>query len=165
MEYSLFAREIEQDISSHVLRTCRELGIAVVCYSPLARGLLTGRYSSPDRLSENGDKRGQLFPWFQPDNFAKNASIINHLKAIADNKGCTLSQLALAWLLHQGPDIIPNPGTKSIKYLEQNVDALAVKLTEEEAIGIRSFLDCNEIAGYRSTSGSEYFAYVTTKSE
>lgn len=79
-------------------------------------------------------------------------------------KGCTPSQLALAWLLHQGPDINPNPGTKSIKYLEQNVDALAIELTEEP-IGIRKFLENNELAGYRSTAGSKYFAYVTTKTE
>ena len=165
MEYSPFVRDIEQESSTHVLQTCRELGIAVVCYSPLARGLLTGRYSTPESLSGDGDKRSQWFPWFQPENFSKNASIVNQFKAFADKKGCTPSQLALAWLLHQGPDIIPNPGTKSIKYLEENVDALAIKLTEDETIGIRKFLESNEIAGYRSTPGSEYFAYVTTKTE
>jgi aryl-alcohol dehydrogenase-like predicted oxidoreductase len=165
MEYSPFMRDIEQESSSHVLQTCRELGIAVVCYSPLGRGLLTARFSSPESLSDDSDKRVQWFPWFQPENFAKNASIVNQFKSFADKKGCTLSQLALAWLLHQGPDIIPNPGTKSIKYLEENVAALSVKLTEEETIGIRKFLESNELSGYRSTPGSEYFAYVTTKAE
>ncbi|KAF3388000.1 Aldo-keto reductase yakc [NADP] [Talaromyces pinophilus] len=165
MEYSPFVRDIEQESSSQVLQTCRELGIAVVCYSPLARGLLTGRYTTPESLSDNGDQRGRWFPWFQPENFSKNVSIVNQFKTFADKKGCTPSQLALAWLLHQGPDIIPNPGTKSIKYLEQNVDALAIELTEEETIGIRKFLENNELAGYRSTAGSEHFAYVTTKTE
>lgn len=163
MEYSPFARDIEQESSSNVLQTCRELGIAVVCYSPLARGLLTGRYSTPESLSDNGDKRGQFFPWFQPENFSKNFSIVKQFKAFADRKGCTPSQLALAWLLHQGADIIPNPGTKSIKYLEENVAALAIKLTQDETIAIRKFLESNEVAGYRSTPGSENFAYVTTK--
>lgn len=163
LEYSPFVRDIEQESSSHVLQTCRELGIAVVCFSPLARGLLTGK-CTPESLSDS-DIRAKWFPWFQPENFSKNFSIVNQFKAFADQKGCTPSQLALAWLLHQGPDIIPNPGTKSIKYLEENVAALGVKLTPDETIGIRAFVENNDVVGYRSTPGSEYFAYVTTKTE
>ncbi|EED12136.1 aldo/keto reductase, putative [Talaromyces stipitatus ATCC 10500] len=165
MEYSPFVRDIEGESSTHVLQTCRELGIAVVCYSPLGRGLLTGRFSTQDSLSAEGDIRAKYFPWFNEENFSRNVSIINRFNEFAHRKRCTPSQLAISWLLHQGPDIIPNPRTKSIKYLEDNVGALAVKLTEDEMVEIRTFLESNQIAGYRSTAGSENFAYVTTKAE
>ncbi|MDF2690775.1 MAG: aldo/keto reductase [Gammaproteobacteria bacterium] len=122
-EYSLWRREPEVD---GVLATCRKLGIAFVPYSPLGRGFLTGAVK-PDTL-EKGDFRTAL-PRFQGENLAHNMKIVDAVKALAAEKGCTPAQLALAWVMAQGNDIVPIPGTKRVKYLEDNLGALKVNLT------------------------------------
>lgn len=146
IEYSPFALDIESpDIQ--LLRTCRELGVAVVSYSPLGRGMLTGQYKSPDDFEE-GDFR-RMAPRFSAENFPKNLKLVDELSAIAKKKGCTTGQLTLAWLLAQGDDIFPIPGTKKIKYLEENLGSLDVKLTPEDVEQIRKKIEAAEVSGGR----------------
>lgn len=130
-----------------LLRTCRELGVATVAYSPLGRGMLTGAYKSRADFEE-GDFR-LYSPRFSEENFPKNLKLVDDIQAIADKKKCTAGQLTLAWLLAQGEDIIPIPGTKKIKYLEENVDALNVKLTAAENAAIRKAAEEAEVQGER----------------
>ena len=146
IEYSPFTTDIESP-SINLLKTCRELGVATVAYSPLGRGMLTGAYKSPNDFEE-GDFR-RLSPRFSEENFPKNLKLVDEIGAIAKKKGCTPSQLTLAWLMCQGADIIPIPGTKKIKYLEENMRALEVKLTEEEEREIRKVVDAAEVHGDR----------------
>jgi aryl-alcohol dehydrogenase-like predicted oxidoreductase len=125
-EYSLWTRDVEAEI----LPTCRELGIGFVPYSPLGRGFLSGRFSSPDDL-DAGDFR-RHGPRFTGDNLEANLQLAAKVAEIAESKGCTPAQLALAWVLAQGDDIVPIPGTKRREYLEQNAAALDVELTAED---------------------------------
>ena len=125
-EYSLWTRDPEAE----VLPTCRELGIGFVAYSPLGRGFLTGRIRRADELGED-DFRRQT-PRFQEEHFARNLELLERLERLAARKGCKPSQLALAWLLAQGPDIVPIPGTKRRSYLEENAAALDVELTADD---------------------------------
>ncbi len=125
-EYSLWSRDVEDE----VLPVCRELGIGFVPYSPLGRGFLTGQIRSFDDLAEDDFRR--FSPRFQGDNFQKNLDLVDRIREIAAEKNCAPSQLALAWLLAQGEDIVPIPGTKKSKYLIENVGAVDVKLTTEE---------------------------------
>ncbi len=125
-EYSLWTRDPEAE----VLPTCRELGIGFVAYSPLGRGFLTGRIRRADELGED-DFRRQT-PRFQEEHFARNLELLDRLERLAARKGCKPSQLALAWLLAQGPDIVPIPGTKRRSYLEENAAALDVELTADD---------------------------------
>ncbi|KAF3942207.1 hypothetical protein ABW19_dt0210402 [Dactylella cylindrospora] len=129
LEYSPFAIDIEQP-ERNILSTCRELGITVVAYSPLGRGFLTGRYRTPDDF-EPGDFR-TFAPRFSKENFPKNLELVDRVKAIADKKGITAGQATLAWVMAQGEDIIPIPGTTRIEALKENLGALKVELTEEE---------------------------------
>ena len=146
IEYSPFTIDIESpDIA--LLKTCRELGVAIVAYSPLGRGMLTGAYKSPADFEE-GDFR-KAAPRFSEDNFAKNLKLVDEINELAKNKGCTPGQLTLAWLLAQGDDIIPIPGTKKIKYLEENMAALNVKLTSSEKLEIRKAVESAEVHGER----------------
>lgn len=126
-EYSLWSRDPEDEI----LPTCRELGIGFVAYSPLGRGFLTGRIKSPRDLPE-GDVRPLFFPRFQGENLEHNLGLVRQLEAMAAEKGCRPAQLALAWVLAQGSDIVPIPGTKRRAYLEENVAAMNVQLTAED---------------------------------
>ena len=125
-EYSLWSRDPEAE----VLPTLRELGIGFVAYSPLGRGFLTGRFRSPDAFEE-GDFRAN-HPRFQGENFQRNLDLVERVKAIADERGCTPGQLALAWVLRRGDDIVPIPGTKQVRYLEENAGGLDVELTDED---------------------------------
>lgn len=125
-EYSLWERGVEQEI----LPACRELGIGLVPYSPLGRGFLTGTAKRAEDYPENDFRRTQ--PRFQGDNFDRNMKIVEAIRAIADAKGATPAQIALAWLLAQGPDIVPIPGTKRRKYLEENAGAVGIKLSQED---------------------------------
>jgi aryl-alcohol dehydrogenase-like predicted oxidoreductase len=125
-EYSLWSRDPEAE----VLPTLRELGIGFVAYSPLGRGFLTGRFRSPDDFEE-GDFRAN-HPRFQGENFQRNLDLVERVKAIADERGCTPGQLALAWVLRRGDDIVPIPGTKQVRYLEENAGGLDVELTDED---------------------------------
>jgi aryl-alcohol dehydrogenase-like predicted oxidoreductase len=140
-EYAVFARQPEADI----LPTCRELGIGFVAYSPLGRGFLSGRFSSPDELAEDDFRRTQ--PRFQGENLEANRRIVAKLQEIAAEKEITPAQLALAWVLAQGDDIVPIPGTKRRKYLEENAKAADVELTVEDLARIDEELP--EVSGDR----------------
>jgi aryl-alcohol dehydrogenase-like predicted oxidoreductase len=142
-EYSLWTRDPEDE----VLPTCRELGIGFVAYSPLGRGFLTGRFKSIDDLPE-GDYRRQS-PRFQGENFQKNLDLVAKVEAIARRKRCTPSQLAIAWVLAQGEDIVPIPGTKQRKYLEENLRAIDVELTPADLEEIDSVAPVGVAAGER----------------
>ena len=143
-EYSLWSREPEDEL----LGVCRELGIGFVPYSPLGRGFLTGQYKQFEDHAEDDYRRRS--PRFQGENFQKNLDLVGRVEEIAREKGCTPSQLALAWLLAQGEDIVPIPGTKREKYLEENMGALAVRLTAEDVARI------NEAAPKGATAGDRY---------
>jgi aryl-alcohol dehydrogenase-like predicted oxidoreductase len=125
-EYSLWSRDPEEEI----LPTVRELGIGFVAYSPLGRGFLSGRFKSPDDFGE-GDFRS-WHPRFQGENFQRNLELVERVKEIADEKGVTAGQLALAWVLAQGDDIVPIPGTTTIRHLEENIAAAEIALTDED---------------------------------
>jgi aryl-alcohol dehydrogenase-like predicted oxidoreductase len=143
-EYSLWSRDIEDDI----LPTCRELGIGFVPYSPLGRGFLTGQIQKFEDLAADDYRR--FSPRFQGENFQKNLELVHKINEIAGEKDCQPSQLALAWLLAQGDDIVPIPGTKRIKYLEENVGALKISLTENDLARI------NEVAPRGVAAGERY---------
>src|SRR5215470_5218950 len=143
-EYSLWSRDPEDEI----LATCRELGIGFVAYSPLGRGFLTGQIKRFEDLAEDDYRRHS--PRFQGDNFDKNIELVSRIEAMAKDKGCTPAQLALAWVLAQGDDIVPIPGTKRRTYLEDNVGAINVELTEEDLRQI------DEIAPQGAASGPRY---------
>jgi aryl-alcohol dehydrogenase-like predicted oxidoreductase len=125
-EYSLWSRDPEHEI----LATCRELGIGFVAYSPLGRGILTGQIKRFEDLAEDDWRRHA--PWFQPDNFKRNLELVSRLEALALEKDCTPAQLAMAWVLAQGKDVVPIPGTKRVKYLEDNIASADVSLTADE---------------------------------
>ena len=142
-EYSLWTREPEDEI----LQTCRELGIAFVSYCPLGRGFLTGRFKSPDDVPEGDWRRGQ--PRFQGKNFEKNLEIVRRVAAIAARKRCTPAQLALAWLLAQGKDVIPIPGSKHRTRLEENARAVYVHLTTDDLAALDEAVPKGIAAGAR----------------
>lgn len=142
-EYSLFARDAEPEI----LPACRELGIGFVAYSPLGRGLLTGSYASREAFEE-GDYRVN-HPRFSEENLARNMALVNLLKQIAQEKEITPGQLALAWLLHQGEDIVPIPGTKHRARLEENCAAVDVALTKDDLARIDEVAASGAFAGQR----------------
>jgi aryl-alcohol dehydrogenase-like predicted oxidoreductase len=144
-EYSLFTRFVEDE----VLPTCRELDIGFVAYSPLGRGLLTGAISSADDL-EDGDARAVRHPRFASEHLPNNVAIVTELKDIARDKGITPSQLALAWLLHQGEDIVPIPGTRHERWLEENCAAVDVALSAGELARI------DKVAASGSFHGARY---------
>ncbi|KAN0114790.1 putative aldo/keto reductase [Hyaloscypha variabilis] len=164
-EYSPFQLDIETKYSTNLLSTCHDLNVSVVCYSPLGRGLLTGAFTTRESVSSPGDMRGTFFPRFSEENIDANTKLVNQFKGFADKKGCSTSQLALAWLLKQGDDIIPIPGTKRTKWLEENWGALDVKLTDEEEKEIREFGEGVELLGYRSVLSGKVFSFVDTKEE
>jgi aryl-alcohol dehydrogenase-like predicted oxidoreductase len=142
-EYSLWSREPEDEI----LPTVRELGIGFVPYSPLGRGFLSGAITSPEDLPADDYRRNS--PRFQGENFYKNLQLVEQVKEIASQKGVTASQLALAWLLAQGDDIVPIPGTKRRTYLEENIAATEITLTQEELNRIEAVAPKNVAAGDR----------------
>jgi len=142
-EYSLWTRDPEPAI----LPTCRRLGIGFVAYSPLGRGFLTGAITTPDDFEPDDYRRGS--PRFQGENFAKNLALVGKVKALAAQAHCTPGQLALAWVLAQGDDIVPIPGTKRRKYLEENVGALAVQLTAEQLAALAAVFPPDAATGDR----------------
>lgn len=144
MEYSLWTRDPEDGL----LALCRQLGIGFVAYSPLGRGFLTGRFKTVDDLEANDYRRRT--PRFQGGNFQKNLQLVERIHQIAAEKRCAPAQLALAWVLAQGDDVVPIPGTKRRKYLDENLGALDVQLTAGELARI------NEIAPRGVTSGERY---------
>lgn len=142
-EYSLWNRDPEDKI----LPTVRELGIGFVPYSPMGRGFLSGQITSPDDFAADDFRR--TLPQFQGDNFYKNLQVVDRVKEIASEKGATPGQLALAWLLAQGDDIVPIPGTKRRTYLEENVGATAIKLTPDDLQRIEDAAPKGSVAGDR----------------
>lgn len=142
-EYSLWSRDPEDD----VLPTCRELGIGFVAYSPLGRGFLTGRFRSIDDLAPDDYRRTS--PRFQGENFGKNLKLVERIEEIAREKQCTPAQLALAWLLAQGQDIVPIPGSKTRKHLDENAAAADIELTEDDLSRINDVAPAGVAAGER----------------
>ncbi|SEM88133.1 Predicted oxidoreductase [Stigmatella aurantiaca] len=142
-EYSLWTRDPEQG----VLATCRRLGIGFVPYSPLGRGFLTGAFTRPEDFEPDDYRRHS--PRFQGENFHKNLELVQKVKDLAAQKGCTPSQLALAWVLAQGEDLVPIPGTKRRKYLEENLQALDVSLTEGDLKALEAVFPQDAAAGTR----------------
>jgi aryl-alcohol dehydrogenase-like predicted oxidoreductase len=142
-EYSLWTRDPEDEI----LATCRELGIGFVAYSPLGRGFLSGRFKKPEDLAADDYRRNN--PRFQGENFSRNLALAQAVQAMAREKKCTASQLALAWVLAQGADIVPIPGTKRRRYIEENAKATEVVLSPEELRRIDRAIPRNSASGLR----------------
>ena len=144
-EYSLWTRDVEAE----VLPACRELGVGLVAYSPLGRGFLTGRFQS-DNAFEEGDFRTSL-PRFQPENIETNRLLVQAVTHLADRKACSPAQIALAWLLAQGEDIVPIPGTKRIEHLQDNIGALSLHLEPDELAELQHALKTLPVVGERYT--------------
>jgi aryl-alcohol dehydrogenase-like predicted oxidoreductase len=142
-ELSLWSRDAEAE----VIPTVRELGIGYVAYSPLGRGFLSGRFKSPDDFPDDDFRK--FHPRFQGENFEKNVQLVREVEKMAAEKGCTAAQLALAWVLAEGDDIVPIPGTKHIRYLDENIGALDVKLTAEDLKRLDEILPPGAAAGAR----------------
>jgi aryl-alcohol dehydrogenase-like predicted oxidoreductase len=142
-ELSLWSRDIEDE----VMPACRELGIGLVAYSPLGRGFLTGAIRSLDDLAEDDWRR--FMPRFEGDNFTKNLELVDRIEQLAADKGCTPAQLALAWVLAQGPDVVPIPGTRSRDRIDENAAATAVELTKEELADIDEIVPKDMAIGTR----------------
>src|SRR5690606_15398568 len=140
-EYSLWTRDIEEEI----LPTIRELGIGLVAYAPLSRGFLSGEFRKPEDIK---DHRAHM-PRYQGENFYKNLALVEKIRSMAIEKGCTPSQLAIAWVLAQGEDIITIPGTKRVKYLEENLASEKVELTNEDLENIREIMPSGIVSGTR----------------
>jgi len=141
IEYSLWTRDIETE----VLPTIRELGIGLVAYAPLSRGFLSGEFKKPEDIKDNRVN----MPRYQGENFYKNLELVEKIRTLAANKGCTPSQLAIAWVLAQGEDIITIPGTKRIKYLEENIASENVQLTKEDLENIEAVMPAGIVSGNR----------------
>lgn len=146
MEYSLFTMDIESS-TSEILKTCRELGVAVVAYSPVGRGVLTGQFQSHADIPE-GDLR-RMLPKYSEKNFPQILEVVQKLKDVANAHGNTPAQVALAWLLAQGPEIIPIPGTKSIARMNENAASALLQLSDNEVQEIRNLVERTEIEGTR----------------
>jgi len=147
-EYSLWSRDPEGGI----LDTCRDLGIGFVAYSPLGRGFLTGAIQSPEDLDEDDWRRDN--PRFQGENFDKNLELVAKVEEMAEEKGVTAAQLALAWLLHQGDDVVPIPGTRHVGRLEENAAAAEIELSDDELQRLESVIPPELVAGTRYPEAS-----------
>ncbi|KIW08471.1 hypothetical protein, variant [Verruconis gallopava] len=146
VEYSLWSLDIENP-QVGILQTCRELGVATIAYSPIGRGMLSGLIRSIDDADENDRRRN--YPRFTPENFSKNLVLVDQIVGYAKKKGVTATQLVLAWLLAQGPDIVPIPGTTKLQRLQENLEALKIALSEEEVREIRVIAKTAEVQGSR----------------
>ena len=144
-EYSLFTRDLEDEI----LPTLRELGIGLVPYSPLGRGILTGAITSPDALEDSDSRRSAYFPRFSGDALEANLALVAKIRELAEVKHATPGQLALAWVLAQGDDVVPIPGTKRVAYLEENVGAAAVPVSEDDLAALEQAVPRDAVAGAR----------------
>ncbi|KAL4885673.1 NADP-dependent oxidoreductase domain-containing protein [Aspergillus karnatakaensis] len=164
-DYSVVSRDIEAPAGTNILATCRELGVAVVAATPLGRGLLTSTFSQGGEVGDEKDMRVRVMPRFLPENREQNLKAVSQFRALAEKKGCSVSQLALAWLLKQGDDIFPIPGTRRIKYLEDNWGALKISLTDEEEAEIKRFGESQKLAGGVVPEQFASYLYRDTKEE
>jgi aryl-alcohol dehydrogenase-like predicted oxidoreductase len=144
-EYSLWTRDPEEK----VIPVCRELGVGFVPYSPLGRALLAGKVTKADQLEKEGDARLMRFPRFQGENFDRNMELVRGLVAIAEIVGCTPGQLALSWVLSQGEEMVPIPGTTKVKHLEENVSALDVVFSDDVVRRLTELFPLGAAAGDR----------------
>jgi aryl-alcohol dehydrogenase-like predicted oxidoreductase len=144
-EYSLFTRDVETEI----LPTCRELGIGFVAYSPLGRGFLTGEITKLEDLAPDDSRRAGRFPRFEGENFHRNKALAAEVKTIAEEKGCSPAQLALAWVLARGEDVVPIPGTRRRRHLEDNIGALEVQLSKDDLDRLEAVIPPEAVAGQR----------------
>jgi aryl-alcohol dehydrogenase-like predicted oxidoreductase len=149
-EWSLWSREIEDE----VVPTCRELGIGIVAYSPLGRGFLTGRITSSTDLDDTDSRRSGYFPRFASGNLERNMAIVEVLRQLAAERDVTPGQLALAWVQHRGPDVVPIPGTKRIRYLEENVAAAGLTLSDADLAAIEKAAPAGSVHGTRYAEAS-----------
>ncbi|ETN45691.1 uncharacterized protein HMPREF1541_09524 [Cyphellophora europaea CBS 101466] len=162
IEYSPFTMDIENPAIG-LLKACREMGTATIAYSPLGRGFLTGALKSPDDF-EQGDFR-TFAPRFNKENFHKNLELVDELNKIAEKKGCTSGQLVLAWLMSQGDDIIPIPGTTRIKNFDENMGSLKVQISKEEDQQIRKLIENADVKGERYPAAFAKALFVDTVPE
>ncbi|KAI2472885.1 putative aldo-keto reductase [Annulohypoxylon bovei var. microspora] len=162
-EYSVFSQRVEGESGTNLLQTCRSLGVAVVVATPLGRGLLTTNFGQAETSFDGADMRPKALPQFMDGNREANIAYVAKFRALADRKGCTVAQLALAWLLKQGDDIFPIPGTKRVKYLEENWGALGVALTDEEESEVRRFAKENSVTGSTVPPAFENHLFKDTK--
>ncbi|KIV92784.1 hypothetical protein PV10_04050 [Exophiala mesophila] len=154
-EYSLWTTDIEGPRGTYLLDTCKDLGVTIFAYSPLGRGMLTGHLRAVADISGPGDARAGMSR-FQENNLRENLEMVDKIEAIADKKGCSPGQLALAWLGAQGSNIIPIPGTKRIKHLQENFGAITVELSEEELEALRTIVEKMDVSGERDASFGAY---------
>jgi aryl-alcohol dehydrogenase-like predicted oxidoreductase len=157
VEYNPWTLDIEGASSGYLLATCRELGISIFAYAPLGRGIMTGMYRSSADFGP-GDARATM-QRFQGDNFKKNLELVDRLTELAARKGHAPGQMVLAWLLAQGEDVFVVPGTKKVKYLEENFAASDVDLTEAEVQDLRALVSEAGVSGNRDAS---FGAYIDT---
>jgi len=150
-EWSLWTRDLETEIAP----VCRELGIGIVPFSPLGRGFLTGRYRSVEGMAESDVRRSQ--PRFADGNLERNLAIVARLNELAEAKGVTAGQLALAWVQHRGDDVVPIPGTRRLQYLQENLAALTVDLSPDDLATIEAAAPAEQIAGTRYDAASLTF--------
>ncbi|RDW81439.1 putative aldo-keto reductase (AKR13) [Aspergillus mulundensis] len=164
-EYSVVCRHVEGPAGTDLLATCRELGVALVAATPLGRGLLTSTFSRGDEVGDERDMRVKVMPRFLPENREQNVRAVLQFQELAEKRGCSVSQLALAWLLKQGDDIVPIPGTKRVKYLEENWKALDISLTDKEDMEIKAWANSVKIAGGIVPDRYAASVFVDTKEE
>ncbi|CAI0469637.1 unnamed protein product, partial [Linum tenue] len=156
LEWSLWSRDVEEEI----IPACRELGIGIVAYSPLGRGFLASGPKLLDSLADGDFRRTQ--PRFQGENWDHNKTLFERVSEIANRKGCTPSQLALAWVHHQGDDVCPIPGTTKIENFNQNIGALSVKLTPEDMSELEAIASTDAVKGDRYMAGMSTFKGADT---
>lgn len=157
IEYNPWTLDIEGPSGSYLLKTCRELGVAIFAYSPLGRGIMTGRYRSSADFGPDDARAGMTR--FQGENFARNLDLVDKFKELAELKCCTPGQMVLSWLLAQGDDIFVIPGTKKVTYLEENFNATSVVLSEDEELRLRELVTKAGVSGGRDPA---FGAYVDT---
>ncbi|KAH6889783.1 NADP-dependent oxidoreductase domain-containing protein [Thelonectria olida] len=165
VEYSPFVLDAENANGTNLLDTCRELGVALVAATPLGRGIFTSAFAEGTNTSDDKDVRPKFMPRFQGENLEENVKLVGKFKALADKKGCTLAQLSLVWLMKQGSDVIPIPGTKKMKYLEENWASLDVHLTDEDEKEVRNFMATTQIAGHYMPEKFVHYMYRDTREE
>ena len=165
VEYSPFVLDIEGPAGTDLLATARSLGVAIVAAMPLGRGLLTSTFASGAAVGDSKDMRAKMMPRFQDANRAKNVKVVTEWQALAQKKGCSATQLALAWMLAQGDDIFPIPGTKKLKYVEENWKSVDVHLSADDVQEIRRFVESAELAGHYMPPQFEGYTFTDTAEE